>query len=156
MRPPELMVSWLLTVIGKKLLSVSALFHIFASERDSFPQEIGLFFEYSEVGKLYGGRDGASLSFSLSQIVGCDLGEYGKQDILCVSDEPCYFSVVGRKLASASLVQSSVEEAVIGVVLSFDSGTCLSILNLGDELFVYDEVPEEIVISEAVSLIPVS
>ncbi|MDE3739083.1 hypothetical protein PSH28_20980 [Pseudomonas resinovorans] len=156
MRLPELMISWLLTVLGKKLLSVSALFHVFASERDSFPQEVGLLFEGSEVGKLYGGRDGASLSFSLSPIVGCDLGEYGKQDIFCVSGEPCYSSVVGRKLASASLVQSSVEEAVVGVVLSFDSGPCLSILNLGDELFVYNKIPEKIVISEGLSLISVS
>ncbi|MCO6059744.1 hypothetical protein NG726_24155 [Pseudomonas sp. MOB-449] len=55
MRLPELMVSWLLEVLGKKLLSVCALFHVFASERDSFPQEVGLLFDGSEVGKFYGG-----------------------------------------------------------------------------------------------------
>lgn len=40
---------------------------------------------------------------------------------------------------SASLVQSLAEDVVIGVALSFDNGFCLSILNLGDELFIYDE-----------------
>ena len=45
---------------------------------------------------------------------------------------------------------------MVGVALSFDNGFCLSILNLGDELFIYDEIPEEIVISEGLSLISVS
>lgn len=156
MELPELMISWLLTVLGKNLLSVNALFHIFASERDSFPQEVGLQFDDAELGRLYGGSDGASLCFSLSPIVGCDLGEYGRQDAFCVSDEPRFSSVVGRELASASLVESSAEEAVIGIALSFDNGARLSILNLGDEIFIYDEIPEEIVISEGLGFISVS
>lgn len=31
MRGPDLMTAWLLAVLGKKLLSVNAIFHIFAS-----------------------------------------------------------------------------------------------------------------------------
>lgn len=33
MNSPELMITWLLTVLGKKLLSVNALFHVFCFER---------------------------------------------------------------------------------------------------------------------------
>ena len=156
MNSTRLMIAWLLTVLGKKLLSVNALFHIFDSERDSAPQEVGLLFENSEIGKLYGGSDGASICFSLNPISSCDLGEYGRQDIFCISGELYFSDVVGRRLVSASLVQSLAEDVVIGVALSFDNGFCLSILNLGDELFVYDEIPEEIVISEGVSLTSVS
>lgn len=156
MNSPELMIAWLLTVLGKKLLSVNALFHVFRSERDSAPQEIGLLFENAEFGKLYGGPDGASLCFSLKPTSSCDLGEYGRQDVFCISGELYFSDVVGRRLVSASLVQSLAEDVVVGVALSFDNGFCLSILNLGDELFVYDEIPEEIVISEGVSLISVS
>lgn len=156
MNSPRLMIAWLLTVLGKKLLSVNALFHVFSSERDSAPQELCLLFENSEIGKLYGGPDGASICFSLNPISSCDLGEYGRQDIFNISGERYFFDVVGRRLVSASLVQSLAEDVVIGVALSFDNGFCLSILNLGDELFVYDEIPEEIVISEGVSLISVS
>lgn len=57
---------------------------------------------------------------------------------------------------SASLVQSLAEDVVIGVALSFDNGFCLCILNLGDELFVCDKIPEEIMISEGGSLTSVS
>lgn len=156
MNSPRLMIAWLLTVLGKKLLSVNALFHVFSSERDSAPQELCLLFENSEIGKLYGGPDGASICFSLNPISNCDLGEYGRQDIFNISGERYFSDVVGRRLVSASLVQSLAEDVVIGVALSFDNGFFLSILNLGDELFVYDEIPEEIVISEGVSLISVS
>lgn len=152
----ELMITWLSTVLGKKLQSVNALFHVFSAERDTAPQEVGLLFENAEIGKLYGGPDGASLCFSLIPISSCDLGEYGRQDIFYISGEPYFSDVVGRKLVSASLVQSLAEYVVVGVALSFDNGFCLSILNLGDELFVYDEIPEEIVISEGLSLISVS
>lgn len=152
----RLIVAWLLTVFGKKLLSVNALFHVFSSERDSAPQEVGLLFESSEIGKLYGGPDGASICFSLSPISNCDLGEYGRQDIFNISGELYFSDVVGRRLVSASLVQSLAEDVVIGVALLFDNGFRLSILNLGDELFVYDEIPEEIVMSEGVSLISVN
>lgn len=156
MNSPKLMNAWLLTVLGKKLLSVNALFHVFCSERDSAPQEVGLLFENSEIGKLYGGPDGASLCFSLNPILSCDLDEYGRQDIFCISGELYFSDVVGKRLVSASLVQSLAEDVVVGIALSFDNGFYLSILNLGDELFVYDEIPEEIVISERVSLISIN
>ena len=94
--------------------------------------------------------------FSLDPIVGCDLVKYGRQDVFCVSGEPYFLNVVEEKLLSASLVQSSVAEAVIGVALSFDGGSCLSVLNLGDELFVYDEIPVEIMRSEGLDLISVN
>lgn len=156
MRRPDLMTAWLLAVLGKKLLSVNAIFHVFASRRDPFPQEVSFQFYGSEAGKFYGGGDGSSLLFSLGPIVGCDLGEYGRQDVFCVSGEPYFLNVVEKKLLSASLVQSSVAEAVIGVALSFDGDSCLSVLNLGDELFVYDEIPVEIIRSEGLDLISVN
>lgn len=148
--------TWLLTVFGKKLLSVNALFHVFSFERDSAPQEVGLLFENSQMGKLYGGSDGTSLYFSLNPISSCDLGEYGRLDIFCISGDIHFSDVVGSRLISASLVQTSAEDVVIGVVLSFDNGFCLCILNLGDELFVYDEIPEEIMTGEGVRLNSVS
>lgn len=156
MNPPKFMTAWLLTLLGKKLLSVNALFHVFCDQRDSAPQEIELIFENSKPGKLYGGPDGASLCFSLSPISSCDLGEYGRQDIFCVSAELYFSDVVGSRLVSASLVQSLAEDTAAGVNLTFHNGFCLSILNLGDDIFIYKNIPEEIAISEGLSLIPVS
>jgi hypothetical protein len=149
------MTSWLLSVLGKRLLSVNALFLVFAAKRESEPQEICFLFEDSEAGRFYGGSDGASLCFSLNPIAECDLGEYGKLVTFCVSSEAYFSSVVGEKILSASLVHSSMDEAMIGVVLTFGSGSRLSILNFGDEFFVYNDIPLELIASEKLKFISV-
>lgn len=156
MSSPEFMIAWFQKVIGKKLVLVNALFHVLGSERGSSPQEISFQFDASEPGRLYCGSDGASICFSLSPIVGCELGEYGEQVVYCISSESCFSNVVGDRLISASSINSSAEEAIVGISLSFYKGCQLSVLNLGDELYVYGEVPEEIIISEGLEFISVS
>ncbi|MEF9672754.1 hypothetical protein QNM99_12630 [Pseudomonas sp. PCH446] len=49
---------------------------------------------------------------------------------------------------SVSTIQSSVENELIGLFFLFDDEACLSILNLGDEIFVYGKIPEDIVAGE--------
>ena len=151
----ELMTSWLLSVLGKCLISVDALFLVLATKREPEPQEICFLFEDSEAGKFYGGSDGASLCFSLNPITECDLGEYGKLVTFCVSNETYFSSVVGEKILSASLVHYSMDEAMIGIVLTFSSGSRLSILNLGDEFFVYNDIPLDLIASEKLRFISV-
>ena len=157
MRLPNfgLMTSWLLSVLGKDLLSVNALFHVFASIRSEDTQDIALLFEGSVPGKFYGCSDGASLCFSLSPLVGCDLGEYGQMTIFCVSDEIPFSSIVGKKLASASFVYSTMDKIMLGIVLSFNMDTCLSILHLGDRIFVYNDIPLGLIASERLKFISV-
>ncbi|NWD78734.1 hypothetical protein HX890_31970 [Pseudomonas gingeri] len=50
-------------------------------------------------------------------------------------------------------MNASAGRELIGLFFSFDNEECLSILNLGDELFVYEKIPEEIVTGEGLSLI---
>jgi hypothetical protein len=157
MRQPnlELITSWLLPALGRNLLSANALFHVFASKK-GMAQEISLLFEDYEPGKFYGCSDGESLCFSLAPLVECDLGEYGQMTIGCVSDEACFSNVVGKKLASASFVRNSMNRITLGVVLSFDMGFSLSILHLGDEIFVYNDIPLELIVSEKLNFILVA
>lgn len=153
---PKIMISWLLAALGRKLLSASVLIHVLAVKKDIFPQEVGLFFEGHVPARIYGGSNGASLCLSSGEVVGCDLGEYGKKVVFCASDEPCFSNVVGQRLVSVSTVKSSVENEMIGLVFSFDNETSLAILNLGDELFVYTKIPEEIIASEGLIFILLS
>ncbi|BDB19136.1 hypothetical protein cym2001_25010 [Pseudomonas sp. CYM-20-01] len=148
-----LMNAWLVRALGRKLLSVNALLHVFESYRGSIPQEVSLRFEDLESGRLYCGSDGVSLCFSEAPIAECDLGEYGKLIDFCVSSGSYFFDVVGLRLLSVSAIKSSVECKVIGVLLLFEYDSFLSILNLGDELFFCDRVPDEIIASEGLTFV---
>lgn len=152
---PELMIAWMRSAIGKNLLSVAALFYVSNSERDSSPLEVGLLFDNLRFGKFYGDNDGATLCFSLSSLVECDLGEYGKKSVFCISKENPFSNVVGRKLISPMLAISNVENTIVGAYLLFDNNKSISILNLGDEIFIYGEIPDGIIKSEGLNLFPV-
>ncbi|MGV8597537.1 hypothetical protein ACV35V_34855, partial [Pseudomonas aeruginosa] len=71
------------------------------------------------------------------------------------SDE-AFSSVVGEELNSVSLILSSVEDSVAGVLLRFGNSECLSFINLGDELFVYKEIPSEIIKCEGLEFLKLS
>lgn len=132
------------------------MYHVLDSERDSFPQEIEFLFSGAQVGKVFGGSNGADLLFAQEAILSRDLGEYGRLDRFCVSDDFCFSKAVGSVLVSVLLVGSMVEDAIIGVSLSFSNGGILSVLNLGDEFFVYDHIPDNIRVSERLVFLPVS
>ncbi|MEZ1318098.1 hypothetical protein QIW53_18920 [Pseudomonas fluorescens] len=153
---PDIMTDWCLGVVGNKLLSVNALLHVFGSERSSAPQEISLQFENAQAGRIYCGSDGFTLCLSNEPIIECDLGEYGELTNFCISDDGCFADFIGLRLLSASVIQSSACGKIIGINFLFESDCCLSILNLGDELFVYEEIPQEIIASEDLELIPLS
>jgi len=59
-------------------------------------------------------------------------------------------------LISVSLVLSAVEDSVAGVLLKFSNSGYLSFINLGDELFVYKEMPGEIVKCEGLEFLKLS
>jgi hypothetical protein len=148
-------ISWLLSAYDRELLSVKALFHVFDSVRCSSPQEIELVFE-GAFGRIYGDKDGATLCFSPVESVECDLGEYGSQRIFSISDGPVFSKVVGRTLRSASLIQSLRDKTMVGVEMDFDEGAKVFIMNLGDEIFVFDVIPEKIIEEEQLVFYPVS
>ncbi|WP_256347281.1 hypothetical protein [Pseudomonas gingeri] len=143
----------MLDVLGRKLLSTDVLMHVYAGKKDTYPQQVSFLFDGYMPMRIYGGGNGESLCFSLDDIVGVDLGEYGGQVVFNASGEPCFSKVVGQRLVSVSTVNASAGRELIGLFFSFDNEECLSILNLGDELFVYEKIPEEIVTGEGLSLI---
>ncbi|MEW6460989.1 MAG: hypothetical protein AB1459_07680 [Pseudomonadota bacterium] len=95
-----------------------------------------------------------SLDFSLAAMVNVDLGQYGREEVSPISTEEL-FGVVGRKLISAYLVRSSASEAFSGVSLFFEEGASVSVVNLGDELYINKIISPEIVMSEGLKFIAV-
>ena len=134
-------------------MSVKALFHVFDLAVNGRPQEIELSFEYSGLVRVFGGAGGASICFSPVPMSSCDLGEYGRQGIFDVSHESSFNDVVGSELKSVAVVKSFAMDAPVGVVFSFLNGSSVSVINLGDELFIFDQLSADLIFSEGLSFV---
>jgi len=144
---------WLSNSIGKPLSQAKALFHVFNGTCDAMPQEIFLLFGECEFGKVHCSSDGESISVSLSALVGSDLGEYGRNEIFSISKNKPFVEVMQKKLISVSVLCSPEHKKEVGIFFVFENNHSFSIINLGDELFVFDCLPENIVTEEKLSLI---
>lgn len=145
---------WLLCVLGKRLISLQGLFYIFEEEKIYPAQMLCFNFEDSHLGSIGCASDGMSLDLSLAPITNVDLGEYGRQEIFSILSEES-FGIVGKILTAAYLVHSSASETVSGVILNFEEERSISILNLGDELYIDKAISPEIVTSEGLKFIVV-
>lgn len=146
---------WLLRMLGKRLISLWGLFYVFEEERIYPAQRLCFYFEGSHLGSVGCASDGMSLDFSLTAMVNVDLGEYGRQEVFPILSEEL-FGVVGKKFISAYLVYSSASEAFSGISLIFEGEISVSILNLGDELYIDKDISSEIVVSEGLKFIAVA
>jgi len=151
----DIFYKWLSNSIGKPLSQAKALFHIFNGACSRMPQEISLLFGECEFGKVYCSSDGESISFSLSALVGRDLGEYGENEIFPISNNKPFVEVMQKKLISVSVLYSVECKKEVGIFFVFENNNSFSIINLGDELFIFDCLPENIVVEERLSLIGV-
>lgn len=136
--------SWLVGCIGLRLRLALGLFHVFDSKKSDSPQAVSLFFDGQEVGTLGCASDGASIAYSSDAVSECDLGEFGAEKIFPLRGNKVFSSVIGQELSTVSLVVSILEDSVAGVSLRFNNAQCLIFINLGDDLYVYDEIPAEI------------
>ena len=148
--------SWLIGCIGLRLILALGLFHVFESKKNGAPQAVSLLFDGEGCGTLKCASDGASIAYSSEAVSECNLGEYGAEKIFSLVDDEIFSSVIGAELISASLVMSTAEEAVAGVFLRFGNSESLSFVNLGDDLFVYKEIPPEIVKCEGLEFVRLS
>jgi len=148
--------SWLVSCIGLRLRLALGLFHVFDSKKSDSPQAVSLFFYGRGVGTLECAPDGASIAYSSNAVSECDLGEFGAEKVFPLTGDKAYSSVIGQELTTVSLVVSVLEESVAGVSLRFNNSQCLIFINLGDELYVYEEIPAEIVKCQRLILINIS
>jgi hypothetical protein len=144
--------NWLLNAIDSKLISVSALIYLPESEREIFsPQELLLVFESGKQMKLSCGSDGESLVGNNQELVPIDLGEYGKEIVKDVSYLACVENLIGHVLRDVKLIKSSGNSYLMGLQFSFENNLSVVVVNLGDDLFVFESLPEEIAREEEIT-----
>jgi len=152
----EALKCWLINCVGLRLLLALGLFHVFESKKNGTPQAVSLLFDGAGFGTLKCAPDGSSISHSADAVTECDLGEFGAEKIFSLVDDEVFSSIIGEELTSVSLVVSSVEESVVGIFLRFENSESLSLVNLGDDLFIYKEIPSEIVRCEGLEFMRLS
>lgn len=141
-------------VVGRILKSVCGLMFT-CDEQTSFDnlQEITMEFgPLSFFMRLAGGIDGASLLLDELPLRESDMGEYGKLIIRNISSNPAFIEVIDKRIIAFNVVYSGVEQIIIGVNLQFDNSMEISILNLGDQLFIFNKIPGDVFREELMEL----
>lgn len=142
--------SWLQSILGNKLEEVFALTYVFDSEKDFVnPQALDIRFESSNKGVLRGSEDGESVAWYEEDVLESrDLGDHGAESVEQVSHLQVWATALGRKLQQFQIIISSQADRPVGISLEFENNAWVCVLNYGDELCVFDEIPKDILDAE--------
>lgn len=137
--------NFLFDFVGEKVISVLGLFYLLEGEKDiDDPQELQINFSSGRSLKIYCSPDGASICCESGYIVARNLGDFGEEIVEDVSYMTPWENLVGDQIIDVCVAKSSIEKASIGIRLGFGKEN-VSVLNLGDDLYVFEDVPETIV-----------
>lgn len=143
-------------VVGRKLQNVNGLIYIYNVPDLGAPQQLQLvFFSENQSIVFRCGLDGASLELSDLPMQEKDLGEYGKEVIMDLSNSCFFQKFIGKILLQFYVIYSEVEQKLIGAKLFFDEGLTLVIINLGDEIKIFEALSMEYERDEKVNYIDV-
>ncbi|UUE09816.1 hypothetical protein NMX13_19665 [Dickeya zeae] len=132
---------WASHVIGERLSGVRGLIYVFETPDFEHPQQLQFIFSNTEsITSFRCSKDGSTLDITDSPVKGSDLGEYGKEVIMDVSDSTLFVDYIGKSLLKIYSIFSSIDDAYIGIKLVFESGLSLIVVNVGDELNISDSL----------------
>jgi hypothetical protein len=138
----EIYQEWGRDVIGKELFNVNGLVYVYETPDLEHPQQLQLIFScINREISFRCGKDGATLALTELPMQESDLGEYGKEVIMSMSESCLFCRYLGRIVSKVSVIYSDAEKAIVGIKLVFDGELDLIIINLGDELNIFDSFP---------------
>jgi len=133
---------WTLGVVGKKLLGIKGLIYILEDPDFDHPQQLQLIFSKTGIAdSLKCGKDGSTLELTDHPMQEKDLGEYGKEIIIDISHINPFFKFIGKTLSKVFLIFSSAEDSYVGLRLNFEGDLSLFIMNIGDEINIFESLP---------------
>lgn len=110
------------------------------------PIEIGLVFDDSSI-KIRGGRDGASIHVSWEKFQRSDeidLGDLGDIKIVSFSEFEPFSSCIGLEVSDIFLIVDKKDKLISGLQFKFGLDCKFSIINLGDEFWLFSVPPEHV------------
>lgn len=147
---------WFSSIVGKNLKSVYGLIYIYETEDINHPQELQVIFETGLIKKISCSSNGSSLLIQDLPMIESDLGEYGKQLIKDISDMPVFVDVIGEELQNLEVINSEIEQSIVGLRFQFSNSKNIDILTLGDEISFYKSTPMNIIDEEGISFQSIS
>ncbi|MBS9438121.1 hypothetical protein EAE91_13435 [Photorhabdus noenieputensis] len=149
---------WGAQIIGKPLKSVYGLIHIYDIVDVEHPQELSI--EFCEIDnspkKLLCGPNGTSIVLCEGELSENDLGEYGKEIVMDLSNLKIFDGLIGKPLSYINTIYSEIEQDIIGFMFVFYNYGQFSVMNLGDEIYMFNHIPDSLLKDEEISLIKVS
>ncbi|MBK4715758.1 MULTISPECIES: hypothetical protein [Tenebrionibacter/Tenebrionicola group] len=130
---------WTLGVVGKKLLQIKGLIYSLDVPDFEHPQQLQLVFSKAvTISSLKCGKDGSTLVLTEHPMQEKELGEYGKETIIDISHIHPFANFIEKTLLKVFLIFSSVEDAYVGLRLDFENHLSLIIMNIGDEINIFE------------------
>jgi len=105
----------------------------------------------SNAARFHCGSDGETLTVDGDDLRPCGLGEYGEMRRVDLSKESMFASHMKKSLRQTFLIKSHEGHSDIGFLLEFDAGL-LVICNWGDDLKVWDKIPEPLFADEGIPI----
>ncbi|MEB6380844.1 hypothetical protein MXM41_18205 [Leclercia adecarboxylata] len=150
--PLENYEEWTLEVVGKKLLGINGLIYILEDPDFDHPQQLQLVFSKTGIAdSLKCGKDGSTLELTDHPMQEKDLGEYGKEIIIDISHINPFVKFIGKTLSKVFLIFSSAEDAYVGLRLNFEDNFSLFIMNIGDEINIFECLPKSFEQNEGIT-----
>ncbi|MBD2786472.1 hypothetical protein ID858_16490 [Xenorhabdus sp. DI] len=138
----EMYEKWGRDVIGRILTDVNGLIYVLETPDFDHPQHLQ--FSFSDNSGDIGfrcGKDGSTLEITKLPMQESDLGEYGKEVIMNMSASLLFHRYIGMVVSKVFLIYSNIEKATIGIKLVFDDRLSLIVINLGDEINIFEYLP---------------
>lgn len=142
---------WGSSIIGKRFKSVWGLVYVLDVEDIEHPQALQIIFDGGLLKTISCASDGAKLLLRDVPMVESDLGEYGKQIIKDISINSIFGDAIDKELCRLSIIYSETEQGIIGLNFYFSNFVTINVINLGDEINIYGEIPKNILNEERIS-----
>ncbi|MCA1441856.1 hypothetical protein I6F07_16855 [Ensifer sp. IC4062] len=141
--------AWAQQSVGSRLERVEAKIYADA-ERLHFDRPNVVWFQFSAAQGVafFCHSNGETLSWSTSSLSEVDLGEYGKELVIDLANRPPWSHLIGRMLTGIQAIVSP-DGFSVGYEFLFEKDKCVLLLNLGDEIVVFDEPPIRIFAEES-------
>lgn len=139
-------------VKGRKLTEIKALVYVSVDNNYDFknPYDIIFVFDNDEYLTFSCSNDFSSLDVKNKRIKGFDMQESGRAEVVDFSTHDPFSKILNNCLMEMFILHSGVDDKNIGFSLSFGNIN-ISILNLGDDIFYYPSLSDELILSEKIT-----